>query len=492
MSNVPDMPEHKVDPLQTPAVPDGPDVESGPARQATERERARIAEELERLVQLRLTPDSMALELYVYPGLARYHMSDRIDCVKRQATGLGVTAAIDEDTVRRAFASGKEKQWLVIARGTPAVPPVHGSVEVLVPSVPPLGKDRFHERPYVNQGDVLVLVTRASDGVPGVNLKGWALPSTAARRPAIPSGEHTVLRQEGETREVVAECDGLVYFDHMQFGVYPMQHVHSSALRYGAKVESDNSIVVRGNVPSGATIVSSADIYVSGDVDDSTLISTSGSITVLGCVTGHNQHHCTVRAKGDIMVASALHVDITGEQDVYIQTQARNSTIVAARNLILLTRLRSALYDVDLRIGGAVMPSDSANAPADVTSAERMAFDVECSVPAQLGMLEGQVVSFKPGLINELSVAVARLVLVGSPPLSANKTVYLKLQLPGFHPLQILGRTMAPTHDGRTMVGFRQMSHQDEAAITAYCLSLARKRIGGEQEENGENGEPMV
>jgi hypothetical protein len=299
-----------------------------------------------------------------------------------------------------------------------------------------------------------------------------------------------VVQQEGGTLKVVAECDGLAYFDRMQFGIYPMQHVASSSLRYGAKVQSENSIAVRESVPSGATIVSRGNIYVAGDVDDSTLISETGSITVLGCVTGHHQVHCRLQAKGDIMVASALHVDITSEQDVYIQTQARSATITAARNLVLLTRLRNALYDVDLEVEGAVMPFDIPTAPADVTPDQRTAFAVECQVIGKLGMLEGQIVPFRPCVIRQLSLAVAHVVFVDGPPFNANRVVYLKFQLPGSHPLQILGRTAAPTRDGNTVVGFRQMSHQDEMAITAYCLSLARSRV--ETEEDAEDHEPML
>jgi hypothetical protein len=415
----------------------------------------------------------------------------RVDSIKHRAFAQGVTATINEDTLRHILATGKEKQWITIAKGTPAIPPVNGSIEVLVPSVPPLGKDRFHVRPYVNRGDVLVVITRARDGMPGINLKGRALPATNARQPTIPGGQNTVVLQEGDTKKIVADCDGLVYFDRMQFGVYPMQPVASSSLRYGAKLETADAIIIRENVPSGATIVSEKDIYVVGDVDDSTLISTAGSVTVLGCVTGHYQRHCEVRAKVDVMVASALHVDLTGEQDVYIQTQARNATITAARNLILLTRLRSALYDVDLRVEGAVMPFDTANAAPDVTPAERMAFYVECELHGQIGMLEGQVVAFEQCMVHELSVAVARLSFLDSPPLPGNRTVFLKLNLPSSPTAQILGRTLAPSRDGRTVVGFRQMSHQDEMSITAFCLAVTRSRINvsDESEESDQPGE---
>ncbi len=471
-------------------TPERSELATNAGEQLGARESARVAAELDQLIQLRLSPDSMALELYVLPGASRHPMQARLDATCRRAAALGVTAAIGEDVVRRVLASGAEKQWAIIARGTAPVPPVNGSIQVLVPSVPPLGKDRFTERPFVRRGDALVSVTRATDGVAGVDLKGKLLPTTAAHRPAIPNGENTALLQDGETRKVVADCDGLVYFDRMQFGVYPMQRVQSSALRYGAKVESSHSIIVLENVPAGARIVSHGDIYIAGDADDSTLISTAGSITVLGCVTGHYQRHCEVRAKGDIMVASALHVDLTSGQDVYIQTQARNATITAARNLILLARLRSALYDIDLRVEGAVMPFDTAAAPADVTPAERMAFDVECELRGQLGMLEGQVVAFKDCMIHELSVAVARMTFLDSPPLSANKTVHLKLMLPNTPTIQILGRTLVPSHDGRTLVAFRQMTHQDEMAITAYCLAIARLRIGeAEEAAEAENTE---
>ena len=451
---------------------------------------SKVFGDLERLIQLRLTQDFMTLEVYVLSGSSRYPMNLRVESVTQRAAALGVTARIDEGVVRHMLASNREKQWLTIAKGTQAVPPVNGSIEVLVPSVPPLGKDRFRARTFVIRGDTLALITRAKDGLPGINLKGRALPATAARQPAIPGGQNTALVQEGETRKVVADCDGLAYFDRMQFGVYPMQPVESSALRYGAKFEATESIMVRENVPSGATIVSSGDIYIGGDVDDSTIISTGGSITVLGCVTGHYQHHCEVRAKGDIMVASALHVNIISEQDVYIQTQARNALISAARNLILLTRLRNALYDVDLRVEGAVMPLDTANAEPDVTPSERMAFDVECDLHGQIGMLEGMTVVFNQCMVHELSVAVARLSFLDSPPLPGNRAVYLKLNVPGSPVVQILGRTIAPSRDGRTVVGFRQMSHQDEAAITTFCLAVGRKRIA--KVDESEESEQLI
>ena len=492
MWNKQDKREHEVNSSEPSEVQNRPEAAIDQREQAANREHARVMADLERLLQIRLAPDNMLLELYLMHGQERIPIGDRIEAVKKRAEELGVTSRIDDEVIRRAFASGKEKQWHAIAHGTPAVAPVNSSVELLVPSVPPLGKDRFRERPFVSAGDVLVVITNATDGVPGVNLKGMVLPAPtgAARRAAVPNGPHTVVQQEGGTLKVVAECDGLIYFDRMQFGIYPMQLVASSSLRYGAKIEPENSVAVRENVPSGATIVSRGDIYIAGDVDDSTLISETGSITVLGCVTGHLQDHCRLQAKGDVMVASALHVDITSEQDVYIQTQARSATITAARNLVLLTRLRNALYDVDLEVEGAVMPFDSPTAAPDVTPDQRTAFAVECQVVGRLGMLEGQVVPFRPCMISQLSLAVALVAFIDSPPLSANKVVYLKFQLPGSHPLQILGRTGPPAHDGRTVVGFRQMSHQDEMAITAYCLSLARSRV--EAGDVSQDGERMI
>jgi hypothetical protein len=55
--------------------------------------------------------------------------------------------------------------------------------------------------------------------------------------------------------------------------------------------------------------------------------------------------------------------------------------------------------------------------------------------------------------------------------------VHLKFVLPGSRPIQILARTLTPGNDKQTPVEFRQISHQDELAVTAYCLGLARTRI---------------
>jgi hypothetical protein len=224
--------------------------------------------------------------------------------------------------------------------------------------------------------------------------------------------------------------------------------------------------------------VAGGDIYVGGDVDDSDLRSTGGTITVLGCVTGHRNRHCILQAKGDIMVASALHVDIRGEQDVHIQTQARYANISAARHLILLARLRSAMYDVDLQVGGAVIPLDKPGTPPDVAQDERRVFDESCDIIGQIGSFEGTEVVFHPCNVNELSLAAASMFMVDIPPLSSNRTVYLKFALPGARPIQIVARTLVPSRDKRTMVAFRQVTHQDEMAITAYLLALRRARVG--------------
>jgi hypothetical protein len=438
---------------------------------------ARAVTELERLIQLRLSPDNMLLELCISPGTRSFPMDLRVASVMQRMTAMGISPTPDEHLVQRALTNGKEKHWLQLAQGVPAVPSVPANLKVCVPSLPPIGRDRFRERACVRRGDILVRVTPARDGEAGYDLKGRELPSLPARQPTIPAGENTAIAEDEEGSTLAAACDGMVYFDRMKFSVQPMRIVTSRMLARGGKLETGESVFVPDGIPSGATLVAGGDIFVSGDVDQSTLIS-GGAITVLGCVTGHRQRHCLLQAPLDVMVASALYADVKSEQDVYIKTQARSCRIAAARHLILLTRLRSALYDTHIEVGGTVIPFDAPGDAPDVTYDERRAFDAACDIPAQMGVSGTPDITFHTCRIQQLSVGAASLALADDVPLSANKIVYLKFMLPGSHSVHILARPLGACRDGQATLAFRQMSHQDELAITAYCLSLARERVG--------------
>ena len=215
---------------------------------------------------------------------------------------------------------------------------------------------------------------------------------------------------------------------------------------------------------------------IAGDVEESIVVSKHGSITVLGCITGHHKRHGVVEAEGDVMVASILHVDVTSKQDIYVQTQARNATLTAGRHLILMTRIRNALYDVDLEIEGALVPFDNPGAPADIQADERRTFNVTVDLAGQAGLSDGAQIFFHPCFIIELSVASAQLKIVDSPPLAANKIVYLKFSIPGQPPIHLLARSQAPTPSGLSVVMFRQMSHQEELIITGFCLAELRAK----------------
>lgn len=446
--------------------------------------------ELERLIQVRLSTDSMALDLLLTPGSRRFPMAVRVANILRRIASLGIDPLPDEAVVRRQLAIGKENRWLTLAAGSPPVPPVHGNVEVCVPAISTLGKDRFHPRAGVHAGAVIARITTARDGSPGRDLRGRVLPATQARRATVPAGEHTVLMADGENATLVVACDGMISFDQMKFNVRPMALVTARMLAHGGAIETSGSVFVTDHVPSGSKLVTTGDIYVAGDVDQSTLISTAGSITVLGCVTGHHRQHCPVRAQRDVMLASALYVAVAGGQDVYLQTQARNCSITATRHLILLTRLRSALYGVVLRVGGAVMPIDAPDAPPDVTRDERLDFDIECAIPTEIGVWDNGALAFHAGTIRELSVGSARVAVAGIPPITSNKPLYLKFVLPNSPPIHILARTLPPSRDGLTVAGFRQISHQDEAAITAHSLALARTHRVTAPTEGAEGAAP--
>jgi hypothetical protein len=434
-------------------------------------------EDLDRLLLMRLSVDGMLLELSVLAGATRFPMQARVEAARRLIADLGVKSPPEENVLRRLLGMARENRWLVVATGTPVVPPVDGSVSVRVPSVPPLGNDRFHERACVQAGEIIARITPGRDGTPGVDLRGRAIPSTLAHQARVPAGDHTLLTEDKEGPTLVAACEGMISFDHMQFSVRPMRVVSGRALRSGATFATDEAVFIPDDVPSSASVTAGGDLYVAGDAEKSILVSLGGTVTVLGCVAGHYQQHCMVRAKGDVMVSSALHADIASGQDVYIQTQARNASISAVRHLVLLARLRSALYDVSLTVGGAVIPLDPPGSPSDVTHDERLVFNEACEIAAELGLREGSSVIFQPCAIHQISVAAAVLTMEGAPPPRSDTIVHLKFVLPDSRPIQILARTLTPGNDKQTPVEFRQISHQDELAVTAYCLGLARTRI---------------
>lgn len=429
-------------------------------------------------VQVRLSADRMRLEVCLAPETRRASRDELARALSAQCRPLTLKPEMTPERALDCLRVARVGQWATVVEGTRTSAPVNGSITFVTHPPAPAATQWFHPRVPIRKGETILRIDPGRDGEAGVDLCGTESPAPSARQPAVPAGENTILDEDEYGPALLAACDGEVSVDHLTVAVQSARLVSARELVRQPSLSVDGAVFVIDSVPPRSEVIASGNIFVAGDVDAATLVSRQGSITVLGCVTGYHTRHCTIQAAGDINLASVLHADVITPANIRLQTQARNATLTAGGQLYLLSRLRTALYDVEARIAGAVIPIDQPNVPPDVPETERNTFLIPCAIAGMVALYDPVSVAFRPCHIVELSLASARVQVSTTEAdqgLPANRVVLLKFALPELaSPLQILGRTMQTPARGVTSVMFRQLSHQDEAHLTAYCLALLR------------------
>ncbi len=266
-------------------------------------------------------------------------------------TAARVVSGVDEDEVAcigERLADESAELTAVIARGRPAVDGEDGRLEgeLLGPKLAgtPTGhgglnyRERRALRP-VSEGDVVAEVVPPTNGQPGEDVTGRALPA----KDGVPCSQQPGEGVRAAGSQLLARLDGALLLTERVVDVTPLV-VHAGDVDYDCgNLHTNGALLLQGDICSGFLATSGGDMEVTGAIECGGATS-SGSVFVAGGILGDGQ---TVRAEGDITCHHATSARLVCRQSIHVSELATQSHMQAGA--IALTGGKGAVRGGDLR-----------------------------------------------------------------------------------------------------------------------------------------------
>jgi len=170
----------------------------------------------------------------------------------------------------------------------------------------------------VANGQLLVSKTNATEGHPGISVKGLELKQKTGKEVSLPRGKNVTINDE--KTELRATCSGLVEFVNNSINVSNVYKITGDVDLSVGNIDFDGSVHITGSVRSGNTVIATGGIIIDGSVEAAKIYS-GGNVEVKGGMQGSDKglieadgcvkilyvERGTIRAGGPITVDVSMH-----------------------------------------------------------------------------------------------------------------------------------------------------------------------------------------
>ena len=306
-----------------------------------------------------------------------------IETAKQKLNDAGVKHGIDEQALQTLL---NDKNYGVLIVVAAATPPKNGedgklvfnfSIDERTGRPREIGRGRVDYRSLdlyvpVVEGQLLVTRTWASEGHPGVSVRGLDIKHRPGKEIALPRGKNVDINDE--KTEMHARCSGMVEFVNNSVNVSSVYKINGDCDLSVGNIDFDGSVHISGNVRLGNTIKATGGVFVGGSVEAATIIA-GGNVEVKGGMQGAGKgliraggsvkmvfvERGTVHAGGSITIDVCMHSYLESG-DTLIATGRRGAIIgghVGASHGIVANYI-GALSNARTEVTVGVMPSKRA------------------------------------------------------------------------------------------------------------------------------------
>ncbi len=280
--------------------------------------------------------------------------------VERTLRERGVVANIDDHAIIDALRQQIYNTPILIAQASMPVPGEDSVIEFSFEKTKMIhlkekedGRIDFKELgiiDVVHSGEVLVVKTRPSEGIPGITVTGKEIPSRNGIDKNLPAGRNTEISNNGLTLK--AAIDGQVVWKNNRIHVEPALEIKGDVDYSVGNIDFPGSIIIHGNVIDGFIVKSTGNIEVHGCIEKA-FVSADGNIVVDGGIIGKGDGN--VRAKGSIWANFIEHSIVDAGEDIIINESIRYSQVDAKKRVIVHGKIGAIL-------GGRIRAGEEVNA----------------------------------------------------------------------------------------------------------------------------------
>ena len=216
----------------------------------------------------------------------------------------------------------------------------------------------------VREGQLLLTVTPATRGTPGVDIFGETIRPRRGREANVRRGRNVGVSEDG-TR-YLARTNGRLSFRHNVVSVENVYEIHGSVDYSVGNVDFAGPVIIHGDVKAGFTVRSDEYIEIYGTVEGGHLFA-KGDIKVRGGINGRGKgriecggslnarylNGATIEAGGGVeVVKSVVHSEVRCGGSFRVVTQGvRASRIIAGRNVDVPVVGSSRAVEVEISAG---------------------------------------------------------------------------------------------------------------------------------------------
>lgn len=269
----------------------------------------------------------------------------------------GVCHGIDPVCVERALRN--PGLTFDVARASPPIHGANGRLECTASLLATSGRPHLDEFGQVQLFDldlvrnveadaVLATLVAATPGVPGINVRGQAIPSVAGRPARLRAGAGALLTEDGAS--VVARVAGHATLTGDTVSVSPVFTVRGDVGPATGHIDFIGSVTVYGSVRSGFRVRAGSDVEVQGSIEGGD-VQAGGNVSVRYGIQGHGTHG-RVTAGGSVRAKFVEYAEVHAEHAVFASDGIVQSTVEAGTTVEVIGRHGAIL-------GGRVLARES-------------------------------------------------------------------------------------------------------------------------------------
>lgn len=300
-----------------------------------------LDEELSVVPPLWVSPDRMEAH---YIHIPRYGSGGALtwewltELMERQGVYYGLCEEEIEALLHHPPAGAQALSSLV-ARGTP---PEEGSDSLITlhfgpgerPAPPGRSVDvqADHEALKVSAGQLLAEVKPAPPRRPGTDLAGRTLPPPPEEGPTLKAGGHVRNEQWDNGEQFYAEIAGCARIRDGTLRVNPVVYLNRPVTGELDLSNTDQDLYVKGPVRAGAVVKVKGSVAIEGAVEEGVTLYALGDVVV---GKGINGHQTQVMALGDVQTDFIQHSSVRAQGDIAVASHLASARVSAGGRLVV-------------------------------------------------------------------------------------------------------------------------------------------------------------
>ena len=298
---------------------------------------------------------------------------------KEKLAEAGIVFGIDDEALAELLEKRSYDDSVLIAKATRPVDGQNGSLIFHFATDEKTGRPKELEGGKVdyktldlfepvNEGQLLVTRTFATEGTPGMTVRGKELKQKPGKETKLPRGKNVDINDE--KTEMRSKCSGMVESVNGSVNVSSVYMIKGDCGTNIGHVDFDGTVQITGNVMAGLIIKASGAVIIGGVVEAASILAggnvevkggfqgaSKGRIEAAGSVSLLYAEYATVIAGGSITVDASIHstleagdtINAKGKRGAIIGGRAGAASMIVANSIGSVSHLQT-------EVAAGVMP----------------------------------------------------------------------------------------------------------------------------------------